>query len=97
MSAADFERLLRSVDVRRLKEARRTRMPRIPPCSVLGRLEVFDGRERVEVVFMADPEQARQAGYRMPPVIARVTERIYAIAAQQLGLKGAAAVRVAGA
>ena len=59
----------------------------IPPCSVVGVLEVFDGRERVRVVFMADPEQAREAGYRMPPAVSRLTKRIYTIAAQQLGLK----------
>lgn len=96
IAPAEFDRLLRSADVTRLRAARRSRMPPIPPCSVIGRLEVFDGRERTEVLFMADPEQAREAGYRIPPAVARLTERIYTIAAQQLGLKNPAAVAVGG-
>ena len=96
LAPAEFERLLRGVDIGRLKAASRARPARIPPCSVVGVLEVFDGRERVEVVFMADPEQAREAGYRMPAAVSRVTERIYALAAEQLGLKGADAVRASG-
>ena len=97
LEPAEFERLLRGADVRRLRTASRARPARIPPCSVVGVLEVFDGRERVEVVFMADSEQAREAGYRMPAAVSRVTERIYALAARQLGLKSADAVRASGA
>lgn len=89
----EFDRLLRSLNVSRLKQARRRRMPPIPPCSLLGQLEVFDGKERVQVVFMADAGQAKQAGYRMPPVVRRATETIYSLAARRLGLKGAEALR----
>jgi hypothetical protein len=56
-------------------------------------LEVFDGRERVEVVFMADPEQARQAGHRTPPIVTRAVERMYTLAARQMGLKTSATIR----
>ena len=90
---AEFDRLLRGLTVGRLKQARQRRAPPIPPCSVLGLLEVFDGRERVEMVFMADPEQARQAGHRTPPVVARAVGRIYTLAARQMGLKSPAAIR----
>jgi hypothetical protein len=96
LATAEFDRLLRGANIRQLRAASRARPARIPPCSVVGVLEVFDGRERVEVVFMADREQAREAGYRMPPAVSRLTERIYAIAAQQLGLKSADAIRASG-
>lgn len=96
LATAEFDRLMRGADVRQLRAASRARPARIPPCSVVGVLEVFDGRERVEVVFMADPEQAREAGYRMPPAVSRLTERIYTIAAQQLGLKSPDAIRASG-
>jgi hypothetical protein len=96
LATAEFNRLMRGADVRRLRAASRARPARIPPCSVIGVLEVFDGRERVQVVFMADREQAREAGYRMPPAVSRLTERIYTIAAQQLGLKSPDAIRASG-
>ena len=90
---AEFDRLLRGLRIGQLKQARQRRPPHIPPCSVLGLLEVFDGRARVEMVFMADPEQARQAGHRTPPVVARAVDRIYTLAARQMGLKTPAAIR----
>jgi hypothetical protein len=93
MESVEFDRLLRRVNVSRLKQARRRRMPPIPPCSLLGCLEVFDGKERVQVVFMADEGQAKQAGYRMPPIVARTRETIYGLAAKQLGLREAKALR----
>lgn len=96
LSPSEFNRLLRGADVRQLTTARRALPARIPPCSVVGVLEVFDGRERVEVVFMADREQAREAGYRMPPAVSRLIDRVYAIAAKQLGVKDAAAIRSSG-
>jgi hypothetical protein len=93
MESVEFDRLLRALDPGRLRAARRMRMPPIPPCSLVGQLEVFDGRERVQVVFMADAEQAKQAGYRMPVVVARAVERIYTLAARQLGVKTPEAIR----
>jgi hypothetical protein len=93
LAPAEFDRLLRGANLRQLRTARRALPPRIPPCSVIGVLEIFDGRERVEVMFMADREQAREAGYRMPPAVSRLVDRIYTIAARQLGLKDAAAIR----
>lgn len=97
LAPAEFERLMRGAAVGRLKAASRAGPVRIPPCSLVGVLEVFDGRERVRVTFMADREQARQAGYRMPAAVSQVTERIYTLAARQLGLKGAGAIRASGA
>jgi hypothetical protein len=90
---SQFERLLRTADPGRLKQAQRSRLPPIPPCSLVGRLEVFDGEQRVHVVFMADPEQARQAGHRTPPAVRRTVERIYDLAAAGMRLKSAADVR----
>jgi hypothetical protein len=96
IAPAEFERLLRAANTRQLRTASRARPAQIPPCSLVGTLEVFDGRERVQVVFMADAEQAREAGYRIPAAVSRLTKRIYTIAAQQLGLKSADAIRVPG-
>jgi len=97
LAQGEFNRLIRGADIGRLKSASRAAPVRIPPCSLVGVLEVFDGRERVRVTFMADREQAREAGYRMPTAVSRVTERIYTLAARRLGLNGADAIRASGA
>lgn len=93
MESAELDDLLRSLDVTRLKQVRPSRMPPIPPCSLLGQLEVFDGKDRVQIVFMADAGQAQQAGYRLPAVVARAIEIIYNRAARYLGLEGAKAIQ----
>jgi hypothetical protein len=69
-----------------LLEASRSR-PRIPPGSVVGRLEVGDGRQEISVLFMADPGQAESAGYRMPPELAEILQRLYDLGAKHLGEK----------
>lgn len=76
--------LLRALDVAELARAARVR-PRIPPDSLIGRLEVTDGEQRVTAVFMADPEQARTAGFELPPELAKAVDTIYTLAARQLG------------
>jgi hypothetical protein len=89
----DLDDLLRRLDVSRLKQLRQARMPAIPPCSLVGRLEVFDGEQQLQIVFMADEGQARQAGYRMPPAVARAVDVLYDLGAKCLGLKGKKAIR----
>jgi hypothetical protein len=56
-------------------------------------LEVFDGEQQLQIVFMADEGQARQAGYRMPPTVARAVDVLYDLGAKCLGLKGKKAIR----
>jgi hypothetical protein len=90
---SQFERLLRTAEPGQLQRAQRGRLPPIPPCSLVGRLDIFDGAERAQIVFMADPEQARQAGHRLPPAVRRTVDRIYALAAAEMRLESAADVR----
>jgi hypothetical protein len=75
--------LLKAIDARSLAEASKARA-RIPPDSLVGRLRVSDGRQEMIVFFMADPEQARTAGYEPPAAIARVVDQIYALGAKAL-------------
>jgi hypothetical protein len=86
LSQRELSGLLRALDVRTLLEASRSR-PRIPPGSVVGRLEVSDGRQEMSVLFMADPGQAESAGYRMPPELAEILQRLYDLGAKHLGEK----------
>lgn len=82
----DVTGLLRALDVQTLLLVSRAR-PRIPPGSVVGRLEVSDGQQEASALFMADPGQAESAGYRMPPGLARTLERLYELGAKHLGVK----------
>jgi hypothetical protein len=93
IAPAAVDRLLRTADLGRLRQLERRRSPPIPPCSLVGRLEVVDGATRVQVLFMADPEQAKQAGHRTPPAVARTVERIYSLAAAEMRLPSADDVR----
>jgi hypothetical protein len=86
LTQRDISGLLRALDVRTLLQASRMQ-PRIPPGSVVGRLEVSDGRQEISVLFMADPGQAESAGYRMPPGLAETLERLYDLGAKHLGAK----------
>src|SRR5215207_3751976 len=76
--------LLRALDVAKLARAA-TGRPRIPPDSLVGRLEVTDGEQRVTVVFMAEPQQARTAGFELPPELQKAVDTIYTLAARHLG------------
>lgn len=60
-------------------------VPRIPPDSLVGRLDISVGTERVTIYFMADPGQARDAGHPPPPPLTRTLEAIYAVCARGLG------------
>jgi hypothetical protein len=57
-----------------------------PPCSLIGRLEVTIGDRTITSYFMADPEQARTAGYEPPPSVSRAVEMLYEEAEQRLGI-----------
>jgi hypothetical protein len=86
LTQRDISGLLGSLDVSTLLGASRLR-PRIPPGSVVGRLDVSDGRQNISILFMADPGQAESAGYRMPPGLAETLERLYELGAKHLGTK----------
>jgi hypothetical protein len=86
LEPSDFSDLLRTLDVRRLIRAA-GQQQRIPPDSVIGRLEISDGEQRVSTVFMADAEQAKDAGYELPREVAQAVDRIYDLAARQLDEK----------
>ena len=83
LSAKELTELLGKVNVEALAEAAR-RTPRFPPDSLVGRLEVGNETQRVSVLFMADPEQARSAGYEPPRAVRELTAAIYDLAAKQL-------------
>jgi hypothetical protein len=61
--------------------------PLIPPDSLVGRLELSAGREPVTLYFMADPGQARDAGFEPPPALAKAIEAIYGICGRVLGIE----------
>jgi hypothetical protein len=83
LAPSEFSDLLRTLDVRRMIRAA-GQPPRIPPDSVIGKLEISDGEQRVSTVFMADAEQAKDAGYELPREVANAVDRIYDLAARQL-------------
>lgn len=86
LSEGEFRRLLESVNVAQMSELSRLRQP-IPPCSVVGRLIVSDGQQEVRVLYMAEPEQAREAGFGVHPSIERATEAIYGLVSERLSVK----------
>lgn len=86
LTQSDFAELLRALDVRQLLRAADRSHP-IPPDSVIGRLELTDGEQRISTVFMADPEQAKDAGYELPRAVAEAVDRIYELAARELDEK----------
>lgn len=64
--------------------------PQIPPDSLVGRLEITADGETVAAVFMADEEQARDAGYPVPPEVREAAAAIYELSAAQLDIDSAA-------
>lgn len=83
LEEAELAGLLKAIDARSLAEASKARA-RIPPDSLVGRLRVSDGKQEMIVFFMADPEQAKTAGYEPPAGVARVVDEIYALGAKAL-------------
>ena len=61
--------------------------PRIPPDSLVGRLELSAGQKPVTLYFMADPSQAQHAGVEPPPPLAKAIEAIYGIGSRVLGVE----------
>jgi hypothetical protein len=84
LPARSRTQLLRALDVPQLARAAAA-PPWIPPDSLIGTLEITDGEQRVNVVFMADTEQARTAGFELPPPLQKAVDTIYSLAARQLG------------
>jgi hypothetical protein len=75
--------LLRKINVEEMARASESQPP-IPPDSLVGRLEISDGQQTFATVFMADPEQARTAGYEIPPELRQLIDTIYDLAAKQM-------------
>jgi hypothetical protein len=88
----DFTHLLRSVEVPALLSSRRA-LRRIPPCSLIGRLEITDSVRQISFLFMADAGQAESAGYEVPAPLARVIDDIYSVGAKYMGRQGIESVR----
>jgi hypothetical protein len=61
--------------------------PRIPPDSLVGRLELSAGQKPVTLYFMADPGQAQDAGVGLVPPLAKAINAIYGICSRVLGVK----------
>lgn len=83
LSRDEFVDLLRHADIAKLVQVGRP-LARVPPCSLLGRIEITDGIQRVSFVFMADPGQAEQAGMEPSPELARLVERIFEVSAKHM-------------
>lgn len=60
-------------------------MPRIPPDSLVGHLQLSTGDESLTFYFMADSGQARDAGQPPPPQIATAVEAVYSVCGRLLG------------
>lgn len=86
MSREEFAEILQKIRVPTLVESSQPDVP-IPPCSLVGRLEISNGEQTMSAVFMADAGQAETAGYKMPPALAEIVERIYDLAERQLDAK----------
>jgi hypothetical protein len=89
MVGIEPERVVDIVDeLRALKlRAEPVRQGGFPPCSLIGQLDVELEGESTTVFFMADPEQAKMAGYEPPGEIARAVEMLYEAAEKGLGLE----------
>ena len=79
-----IRQLLTQVDVNRMVSFYQNTVP-IPPCSLVGRLQVSLGDHTFTLVFMADEEQARTAGFPPPREFEHVINAIYELAAKQMG------------
>jgi hypothetical protein len=85
MDDARFSEIIRTVEpVALARTVQRT--GGFPPCSLIGRLEVVIGDQTITSFFMADPEQAKTAGYEPPPGVSRAVEMLYDEAERRLGL-----------
>jgi hypothetical protein len=92
ISREDFAELLRASDLMKLIEVRRL-MYGIPPCSLLGRVEITDDQQRVSFVFMADPGQAAEAGMETPPELMKLIDKIFEVSEKYTDASGAYTLR----
>jgi hypothetical protein len=92
MPRDDFARLVRSIEIAALHGSKRA-LRRIPPCSLVGRLEITDGVRQMSFLFMADPGQAESAGYELPAPLASVIDSIYSMSAKYMESQGIRSVR----
>ena len=94
---AEVDALLRALDPAKLKQVQAKQVRRkpqpIPPCSLIGKLEVWDGRSFMVATFMADPAQAEHAGHRVPAEVLEASEAIFSLAARIAEVQGAAELR----
>lgn len=77
-------RLLRDLGAAAIATATPPRV-RIPPDSLIGRLEISLGGDAQQIVFMADEEQARTAGFHLSPPVGRLIEDLYRIGGEVAG------------
>ena len=68
------------------KRADAVRQGGFPPCSLIGKLDVEMQGDSTTIFFMADPEQARTAGYEPPGEVMRAAEMLYEAAEKGLGM-----------
>jgi hypothetical protein len=82
LSPQEFLSLLRKVEA----VARQPRaQPRFPPDTLVGILEISDGREVHRVYFAADPDQAETLGLTPPAELLAAVNAIYALGAKLTG------------
>ncbi len=61
------------------------KQPRFLPDTVVGTLELSDGRSSLRWDFAADPEQAKTQGAVPPPAVAKAADEIYSRGARLMG------------
>jgi hypothetical protein len=86
LSDRELNELFERMDLSQLLKADLPR-PRIPPDSLVGRLELSAGKRPITIYFMADPGQAEDAGFDPPPSLAKAIDAIYGICGRVLGIK----------
>lgn len=59
--------------------------PRFVPDTVVGTLELSDGRSNLRWDFAADPEQARTQDALPPPALEKAADEIYALGRRLMG------------
>ena len=63
--------------------------PRFVPDTVVGSLELSDGRSSLRWDFAADPEQAKTQGAVPPPAVERAADEIYSLGGRLMGKRTA--------
>lgn len=92
LSRNDIVGLLRAAEDVQRAGVRRPPGP-IPPCSLLGRIEIFGGAQKMSFVFMADAEQAKQAGMEPPRELAALVDRVFEVSTKGAKATSAQALR----